>query len=52
MALIGILLFGSWRLALAVAIPFGLLNWFMWRKGGPAHRWRIWILERYPKKGP
>jgi hypothetical protein len=41
---------GLWLVAVVIAAPFGVANWWMWRKGGPAHRWRRSILERFPPK--
>jgi hypothetical protein len=29
---------------------FRLFNWFIWRKSGPAHRWRAHLLERFPQR--
>lgn len=36
--------------ALLVAVPVGVGNWFGWREGGPAPRLRAYILRRFPKK--
>jgi len=36
--------------ALIVAVPFGIVNWFGWRRGGPAHRLRAYTVRRFPKK--
>jgi thiol:disulfide interchange protein len=37
--------------AAVVAAPlFGVLNWWIWRTGGPAHGWRAAILRRYPPR--
>jgi hypothetical protein len=46
----GALLFGSLTLAAAVAVPFGFVNWLLWRPAGPAHRWRTALVERFPPK--
>jgi hypothetical protein len=35
-------------LGLALGTPFGALMAFLWRKNGPAHKWRDWLLEHFP----
>jgi predicted outer membrane lipoprotein len=49
MGVIGLVLFGSWVLSLVVAVPFGIINFMLWRQEGPAHRWRSYLLDRFPK---
>lgn len=39
---------GLYVLGFLTAIPFGLLNWWLWRERGPAHRWRAALVERFP----
>jgi hypothetical protein len=36
----------SWPIAMAVAVPAGVANWFMWRRNGPGNRWRAALLRR------
>jgi hypothetical protein len=35
---------------LAVGFVVGALNWFLWRRGGPAHGWRARMLRRFPRR--
>jgi len=49
MFVVGLALFGSVPLAAVVAVPFGGVNWLLWRDGGPAVRWRSRLLERFPR---
>lgn len=51
MAGLGLLLFGtgSWALAAVVGVCFASLNIWLWRSGGPGHRWRASLLRRFPK---
>ncbi|MEO8692921.1 MAG: hypothetical protein ABI658_05355 [Acidimicrobiales bacterium] len=44
--LIGRGLFGSFVTAAIVAVPFGVLNWFLWRENGPGHRMRARRIAR------
>ena len=37
----------SWAVASAL---FGLLNYWLWRKSGPGHRLRAYLLRRFPKR--
>jgi hypothetical protein len=32
------------------AVVFGVANWWVWRRDGPAHKWRVYILRRFPKR--
>lgn len=40
----------TWRplIGVVVGVLFGAFNMWIWRPGGPAHRWRRAILRRYP----
>ena len=49
MAAIGLALFGEWVAAAIVGALFGLLNLWLWRAGGPGHRWRADLLRRFPR---
>jgi uncharacterized membrane protein YdjX (TVP38/TMEM64 family) len=58
-ALVSGSLLTAWALVLFRAYPlvwislgavFGIINGWMWRPGGPAHRWRAAILRRFPPK--
>jgi len=49
MAAIGLALFGEWAAAAIVGALFGLLNLWLWRAGGPGHRWRAELLRRFPR---
>lgn len=51
MAALGLRLFGAeaWAAAAIVGVLFGLLNLWLWRADGPAHRWRAGIVRRFPK---
>jgi hypothetical protein len=44
------LLNGLYIVGAVIAPVFGFANWFVWRRGGPAHRWRAAILRRFPAK--
>lgn len=35
---------------LAASVGFGLLNHVLWRRGGPGHRLRAYVLRRFPAK--
>lgn len=50
-AAIGLALFGAeeWAAAAVVGALFGLLNLWLWRAGGPGHRWRADLLGRFPR---
>ena len=50
MAAVGQLLFGEWILSVVVGAVFGAANWFLWRRNGPAHRWRSALLRRFPPR--
>ena len=39
-----------WPVWLVASTLFGTANTFVWRRGGPAHRWRARALERFPKR--
>ena len=39
-----------WPVWGAVAMLFGLLNYWLWRASGPGHRARAYLLRRYPKR--
>jgi hypothetical protein len=45
----GVVLFGLGWLPVIGGAAFALANWFVWRHGGPAHRWRAAMLRRFPK---
>ena len=51
-ALIGLANFGFmiWPIALAIGIVFGAANGWVWRRGGPAHQWRVRLLARFPRR--
>jgi hypothetical protein len=42
---------GLYAQAIVVAPLVGIFNWWIWRRGGPAHGWRARLLERFPPKG-
>jgi len=44
------LLNGLYLVALIGAPLFGIGNWWLWRREGPAHRWRAALVERFPPK--
>ena len=43
-----------WHVPLTLALLAGaittLIQWLMWRDGGPGYRWRQAMLRRFPKK--
>jgi len=39
----GLGLFG-WVPGLVGGFAVGILDWFLWRAGGPAHRWRAFLV--------
>ena len=49
-ALFGYYLFQLWTLGTVVGAAFGLVQWLVWRRNGPGHRWRAWMLRRFPAK--
>jgi hypothetical protein len=51
MAAIGLALFGAgqWAAGAVVGALFGMLNLWLWRAGGPGHRWRADLLRRFPR---
>jgi hypothetical protein len=47
-SMVGLLFLLPVSVCVVVVVPFGFANWLAWRRDGPAHRLRAWVLRRYP----
>lgn len=41
---------GSLIIAVGTGIGMLLLSWSLWRPGGPGHRFRKWVVRRFPER--
>lgn len=41
---------GLYAVGAVVAPLIGVTNWWVWREGGPGHRWRAALVKRFPPK--
>lgn len=46
MAAWGLVSIGDLRAVIPMSFGFALLNWFLWRQGGPGARWALGSKER------
>jgi len=48
---LGMATFPGERWVFLLGAAFGILNWSLWRPGGPGHRWRRKLIERDIRNG-